>query len=201
MVVLVLGYALLLCAYTIESAQDLNFRSGFQTKVICNTYFKHGSQFFYCMYHQGLQIFDFQGQKSIEQDFCWTITNLEINSYLWRFSFWRDIYWSFFLSESGQSCLGFDAQPSIWIYWAILKHFNRTEYHLYYVAKMTLLQLINFCILCFPYCWLVHTLKMRVVILALLHQRQSKRGNNGFITFMREHQIVQFCNFMICIYL
>ena len=69
-------------------------------------------------------------------------------------------------SERGQSSLGFDAQPSIWMYWAILKHFNRTEYHLYYVTKMTLLQLIYFCILCFPYCCLVHTLKIRVVTLA-----------------------------------
>ena len=64
------------------------------------------------------------------------------------------IYWS----ESGQSrFFGLDAQPSIQIYWAILKHFNRTEYHLYYVVKMTLLQLIYFCILRFPYCCLVHT--------------------------------------------
>ena len=33
-----------------------------------------------------------------------------------------------------KSFFGLDAQPSIQIYWAILKHFNRTEYHLYYLC-------------------------------------------------------------------
>ena len=88
-----------------------------------------------------------------------------------------------------KSFFGLDAQPSIQIYWAILKHFNRTEYHLYYLCCENDITAANlFLYLTFSLLLPCTYSQNKGCYISWVTSGTEQKGNNGSNAFTIVHQ-------------